>query len=155
MTDADPRHPVVIAIDPGRAKCGLVVASPGNPGGRAELHVRDIVPTERLVARVLPLLRDWSPERILIGDGTHGARLARALRDSVPESVPIEKVPEAHTSRRARDRVVRDALPRGIARLVPAGMRVPVKPWDDTVAAILAEDWYARQGNAGEPTPTV
>ncbi|MFM7320002.1 MAG: pre-16S rRNA-processing nuclease YqgF [Armatimonadota bacterium] len=140
----------VIAIDPGRAKCGLVVASPGHEAGRATLHVRDIVATERLVARLLPLVREWNPERILVGDGTHGARLARAIREAVPATVPVEKVPEAHTSRRARERVVREALPRGIARLVPPGMRVPTKPWDDTVAAILAEDWFARRTAVAE-----
>jgi len=138
----------VIAIDPGRSKCGLVVASPGRDGGRAVLHVRDIVATERVVARLLPLVREWTPHRVLVGDGTHGARLARAIRESVPDDLLVEKVPEAHTTRRARDRVVRDALPRGIARLVPPGMRVPTKPWDDTVAAILAEDWFARQSSA-------
>lgn len=141
-------EPLVLAIDPGRAKCGLVLASPGGPSGRAKVHLREIVPTERLVARVLQLLGEWEPSTVLVGDGTHGAPLARALRDALPERLRLERVPEAYTSQRARERLARESLPRGINRFLPPGMRTPPRPYDDYVAAILAEDWFAAHPGA-------
>ena len=140
---------MVLAIDPGRQKCGLALVSE-EAVGHSRIHYREVVETQRLVARVLQLLNEYDPARILLGDGTQSAPLARALRDTLTGRLEVELVPEAFTSQRARERVRAQSLPRGLWRLVPSGMRTPVQPYDDLVAVILAEDWFARQaGNSG------
>jgi len=136
---------VVIAVDPGRSKCGVAVVSPRPGHPRALVHWRSVEPTLRVVERVAELTETWQPRVVLVGDGTQGRSVLRGLRFRLPEAVPVLPVPEENTSRRARERVVQDSLPRGIARLVPRGMRVPNQPWDDVVAILLAEDWFARQ----------
>lgn len=140
----------VLAIDPGRQKCGLAfVSSDGQ--GQFRVHHREIVETERLVARVLQLRKEHVVERILLGDGTQSAPLVRALRETLAGELVVETVPEAFTSQRARERVQAQSLSRGFWRLVPRGMRTPQKPYDDVVAVILAEDWFLRQ--AGNTPP--
>lgn len=143
---------VVIAVDPGRSKCGVAVVSPRPDQPRPHVHWRGVEPTLRVVDRVAELAETWQPRAVLVGDGTQGRHVLRGLRSRLPESVPIIAVPEENTSRRARERVVQDSLPRGIARLVPRGMRVPNQPWDDVVAILLAEDWFARQAVSGSET---
>lgn len=135
----------VLSIDPGRSKCGLAVVSPGESGPRARVHLREIVPTERLVARVLQLLAEYAIDAVLIGDGTQSAPLTKALRDCLPADLPLESVPEAFTSQRVRERLAKESLPRGIARLIPVGLRTPPRAYDDYVAILLAEDWFARE----------
>jgi RNase H-fold protein (predicted Holliday junction resolvase) len=136
---------IVIAVDPGRSKCGVAVVSPRPGRPRPQVHWRGVEPTSHVVERVLELNTAWMPEAVLVGDGTEGRSILRGLRSRLSETVPVIPVPEENTSRRARERVVQDSLPRGIARLVPRGMRVPNQPWDDVVAILLAEDWFARQ----------
>jgi RNase H-fold protein (predicted Holliday junction resolvase) len=138
---------VVLAIDPGLAKCGIAVVArePGQQRCRA-LH-REVAPTERLVARVLSLLAAH-PEvtAVLIGNATNGARLSRALREALADrGLPLHAVEEAFTSQRARVRFQQENPPRGLSRLVPAGLRSPPCPYDDYVAILLAEDWFGSQ----------
>jgi hypothetical protein len=80
---------------------------------------------------------------ILIGNATNSAPLARALRASLPESLPLHRVEEAFTSQRARVRFRLENPPRGIERLLPPGLRTPPRPYDDYVAVLLAEDFFA------------
>jgi hypothetical protein len=115
----------VLAIDPGSAKCGLAVVEPG-----AILH-REIVPTVQLIARVAELRAQFSPEVVLLGDGTQSKTLAPLL----PKAT---LVPEAYTSQRARARL-RHGLPWWRRLLLTD------TPYDDLVAVILAEDWLAQQ----------
>lgn len=135
----------LLAIDPGRSKCGVALVG----AGAVVLH-REVVPTERLIARILQLRAVHAFGHVLIGDGTECAPLSRALRDALPASVPVEAVPEAYTSQRARWRYLEENAPRGWARLLPRGLRSPDRPVDDYVAVLLAEDWLgARERQSG------
>ena len=151
-TDADgsgASPTVVLAVDPGSQKCGLAVVRREPGGPPTPLH-RDVVERERLVARVLPLISAHRVEAVLVGDATGGAVLARALRAALPAGVAVHTVDEAFTSQRARRRFFGDNPARGFGRLVPAGFRTPPRPYDDYVAVILAEDFFAARP-AGEP----
>jgi hypothetical protein len=136
---------VVLAIDPGTAKCGIAVARrPAPEAERPHVLHREVAETERLVARVLSLLAAH-PEvgAVLIGNATRGPVLFRALRDSLPPGLPLRSVEEAFTSQRARERYKLENPPRGLQKLVPPGMRTPPRPYDDYVALLLAEDYFA------------
>ena len=147
LTDVAPPE-ILLAIDPGRAKCGVaVVAGPteddaGEDARPPRCLERAVVPTERLVRAVADVL-GRRPEvcRILIGDGTNSATLRRALVAAFP-LIPLFIVDEFNTSARARQRFVRENPAPGWRRLLPSSLRSPEVPYDDYAAILLAEDYF-------------
>jgi hypothetical protein len=148
---SSPVPATVLAIDPGRFKCGTAVVrlavQEDAPDRLTVLH-HDITGAEHLVARALHLITAHNVTIVLIGDATNGKALARSLREALPEQVPIEMVPEAFTSQRARTRYCQENPPAGWRRLLPTGLRTPPYPYDDYVAVLLAEDWFAARDAA-------
>lgn len=138
-----PPSPIVLAIDPGTTKCGLAVVEK-RPGSE-KVHVlhREVVETERLVARALPLVSAHEVLQVIVGNATNGRLLLKALRAALPPSVPVEPIEEAFTSQRARVRFQLENPPRGWRRLLPPGIRTPSRAYDDYVAVLLAEDYFA------------
>ena len=135
----------LLAIDPGRAKCGLaVVRGPQAPGEAPACLERQVVETERLTLAVGDILRR-RPEiaRILLGNATHSATLRKALAVAFPQ-LPLEVVDEHGTSARARARYVQENPAPGWRRLLPPGMRSPEVPYDDYAALLLAEDYFLK-----------
>jgi len=152
---AEAARRTVLSIDPGTAKCGVaIVRQPileAALTGPADVLHREIVETDRLVARVLALLAAHRVvDTVLIGNATRGAALLRALRAALPPDFPLYPVEEAFTSQRARVRFGIENPPRGWQRLVPAGLRTPPRAYDDYVAVLLAEDWFASDGVVGD-----
>ncbi|MES2463236.1 MAG: hypothetical protein V4671_21860 [Armatimonadota bacterium] len=133
----------VLSIDPGTTKCGIAVVV-GEALGRCRVLHREVPETERLVARVLSLLAEHPAiNAVLIGNATNSAPLYRALRASLPPALPLHRVEEAFTSQRARVRFQLENPPRGFEKLLPPGLRTPPRPYDDYVAVLLAEDFFA------------
>jgi len=131
----------LLAVDPGRAKCGLaVVAGPAPP----QCLERAVVETARLTLAVADILRRRPDIRkILIGGGTNSATLRRALEATFPQ-VSLETVDEYNTSARARQRFIEDNPAPGWRRLLPPGLRSPEVPYDDYAAILLAEDYFSK-----------
>ncbi len=131
----------LLAVDPGRAKCGLaVVAGPAPP----QCLERAVVETARLTLAVADILRRRPDIRkILIGGGTNSATLRRALEETFPQ-VSLETVDEYNTSARARQRFIEDNPAPGWRRLLPPGLRSPEVPYDDYAAILLAEDYFSK-----------
>ncbi len=129
----------LLAIDPGRAKCGLAVVS--GPLAPRCLE-RRVVETARLTLAVGDLLaRRPEIERLLLGNATHSATLRKALAAAFP-FIPLELVDEWNTSARAKARFVAENPAPGWRRLLPRGMRSPEAPFDDYAALLLAEDYF-------------
>jgi RNase H-fold protein (predicted Holliday junction resolvase) len=125
----------VLAIDPGREKCGLAVLD--TEAGLLERRV--------VARRELPeVIRDWcdryQPDLLLLGSGTGSRDLARPLSAL---AVPLRRVPERDTTRRARGRYFADHPPRGWRRLIPLSLQTPSLPIDDYAAWIIAEEFLA------------
>ena len=137
----------LLAIDPGRAKCGLAVVSgtrDGSPSEPVRCLERAVVETERLTLAVGELLRR-RPEitQLLLGDGTHSATLRRALAETFP-LLPLRIVNEHNTSQRAKARFLAENRAPGWRRLLPRGLRSPEVPYDDYAALMLAEDYFSK-----------
>lgn len=132
----------VLAIDPGRAKCGVAVVD-----ARAGVVHREIVAQERLEERVASLVRQHAPDAVVIGDrtGSAGVRARLEAIDEVRAAGGVRSVDEAHTSLEARRRYFQANPPRGLWRLVPLGLRVPPVPVDDWAAVVLAERFLEGQ----------
>jgi len=136
----------LLAVDPGRAKCGLAVvagpqeSSPATP----QCLERAVVETERLTLVVAEILRRRPGIRhILIGGGTNSATLRRALEAAFPQ-LSLQTVDEYNTSARARQRFVQENPAPGWRRLLPSGLRSPEVPYDDYAALLLAEDYFSK-----------
>lgn len=124
---------IVIAIDPGRQKCGLAVVGAG-----PSVLVSEIVSRQDLPSRVASLAATHPGAQLICGDGTGSRQVVGAICHRCPD-LSIELVDERHSSMEARHRFLILHPPKGLRRLVPVGLRWPDKPYDDLVAVILAE----------------
>ena len=124
----------VLAIDPGRDKCGIAVLS---PQGDSLLH--EIVPTGALETRVSELAAEYAP-RIIMGDGTTSAATKARIEAQVGA---VTLVDEYRTTEEGRRLYWAENPPRGWRRLVPRGLLTPTVPVDDFAAVALARRFLA------------
>lgn len=133
----------VLAIDPGRDKCGLaVVEGASGTEGRVEIRVliREIVARGELSPRVEALARLYTPDAVVVGNGTGSEEIIRELKSAPGRGIPeVCLVDEYRSSEEARIRYLIEHKPRGLLRLLPISLRYPDGPYDDYVAVILAE----------------
>lgn len=120
----------VLAIDPGREKCGVAVLA---TDGR--ILVQEVVVTAELDAVVGALIAAYTPI-VIMGNGTTSAA-AKARVEALGYEVIL--VDEYRTTDAAKRAYWEAHPPRGWRRLVPRGMLVPPVPVDDFVAVILAQ----------------
>ncbi|MDT8903812.1 pre-16S rRNA-processing nuclease YqgF [Anaeroselena agilis] len=135
MTDA------VIAVDPGRDKCGVAVV-----GRRAGVMDKSVVPADRMTAVVAELAARHGIATVILGDRTGSKAAMAALTALRPggRELTVRLVDEHRSTDEARARYWRDNPPRGLARLVPVTLRVPPVPVDDYVAVIIAERYFRK-----------
>jgi RNase H-fold protein (predicted Holliday junction resolvase) len=127
----------VLAIDPGHAKCGLVVAK-RNKDGEVEVLWRRVARTESLMESVKEAAALCHFSMVIVGSGTRSAEVVKLLREWQP-SVGILVVDEKDTTLQARERYWVHNPRKGIKRIIPSTLLVPPEDVDDFVALILAE----------------
>jgi len=120
----------VLAIDPGRDKCGVAVLSPAGA-----LLFRQVVPTAQLENVVSTLVEKHAPT-IIMGNGTTSAA-AKERVEALGGAVTL--VDEYRTTDAAKSAYWEAYPPHGWRRLVPRGLLVPPVPVDDFAAVILAQ----------------
>ena len=126
----------VLAIDPGREKCGVaVLASDGR------ILVQEVVATAALDAAVGTLVRAYEPA-VIMGNGTTSADAKKRVEAL---GVPVTLVDEYRTTDAAKCAYWEAHPPRGWRRLMPRGMLVPPVPVDDFVAVILAQRFLEKR----------
>jgi len=131
---------VLMAVDPGREKCGVAVAASGG-----NIVHRQIVLTAQMEERIPELLKRFSPSRVLLGRGTFSGNIKKTL-ERLKEVFPFEflLVDEKNSTEKARKLYFRENPPRGFWKLVPLGLQVPPEPYDDYAAQILVEEYLMR-----------
>lgn len=130
----------VMAIDPGKKKCGVAVVSPA--GGI--LH-REVIPREQFGVAVQEIYRQHSPSPVLLGSSTGSKEIAELLQKSM--QVEAQLVDERHTTELARVRYFKEFPPKGLWKLVPLGLRTPPTSYDDFAAVVMAERYLEEQAN--------
>lgn len=130
----------VIAIDPGREKCGLAVVD-RNRG----ILSRQVVVTEQLPAAVSALSAQNDCGLVVIGNQTFSIAVRRSLQalleaGRLRDIVPVD---ERGSSEEARRRYWQECPPAGWRRFLPIGLLTPPEPVDDFAAVILAERYFA------------
>ena len=136
MPDAAPATPSslqpVIAIDPGKDKCGLAVLNPD--GGVLQ---QQIIATLEAPECVASLVERHRADTILIGDSTTSRAMGQKLKGLLP-SINLHYVSEKNSTLEARELYWRDHRPRGWRRVLPQSLQVPPVPVDDYAAIVLA-----------------
>ena len=126
----------ILAIDPGREKCGVaVLASDGR------VLVQRVVMTAALDAAVGALIRAYEPN-VIMGNGTTSADAKKRVEAL---GVSVTLVDEYRTTDAAKCAYWEAHPPRGWRRLMPRGMLVPPVPVDDFVAVILAQRFLEKR----------
>ena len=132
----------IIAIDPGREKCGIAVVHRQNG-----VLTQKVINTIELNTVVQQLITDYHTSTVVIGDGTSSHEAKQSLEQIKIAGQPLVVifVDEHHSTDQARIRYWSENPPRGLMRLIPVTMQVPPKPVDDYVAVILAERYFAKK----------
>lgn len=133
MTEEGP----VAAVDPGSAKCGLVLSD----SPRRRIVQALVLPPDAAWQTLAAWHRQQGLRAVVIGAGT-GARL---WRERLAPLAPVVMVEERGTTLAARDRYWQLFPPRGWRRWLPAGLRQPPRAWDDVVAQLLLERWLGHE----------
>lgn len=130
---------IIIAIDPGREKCGIAVVHQ-----QEGVFIQQVINTAELKTVVQKLSIEYNTSKIVIGDRT-SSREAKHNLESInidDQMLTIALVDEHHSTDQARQRYWQANPPKGFKRLIPVTMQVPPRPIDDYVAVILAERYF-------------
>ena len=131
---------IVLGLDPGTDKCGVAVVS----RQQGPLY-QEVVTLAALPEVVRRIAEEFAIDEVAIGDST-GAEQTREQLVQAGINMPVTTVSEELTSRLARQRYWKDNPPRGLARLIPLGLRVPPRSVDDYAAVIIAERLLEQSG---------
>ena len=120
----------MLAIDPGSKKCGIAVVN-----DKVQVLTKEVIPIERLKETVEALDKEFGVDQIIVGDRTNSRSIQQCL---VSFRKPIITVNEDKSTLEGRYRYLKENT-KGLACIIPIGLRIPKQPFDDYVAVILAE----------------
>ncbi|WP_010314493.1 polyamine oxidase [Synechococcus sp. CB0205] len=121
-----------IGLDPGRSKCGLVRSDQTT----GQIEVAAVLSPEECFKQIAIWRERPGLEGVVLGDGTGSKHWQRQLNDL---GLAVQVIPEAGTTLAARARYWQLEPPRGWRRLLPEGLRLPPRDYDDVVAQLLLE----------------
>ena len=121
-----------IGLDPGRSKCGLVRSDQTT----GQIEVAAVLSSEECFKQIATWRERPGIEGVVLGDGTGSKHWQRQLNEL---GLVIHVIPEAGTTLAARARYWQLEPPRGWRRMLPEGLRLPPRDYDDVVAQLLLE----------------
>ncbi|SDC09018.1 MULTISPECIES: pre-16S rRNA-processing nuclease YqgF [unclassified Candidatus Frackibacter] len=130
---------MIIGIDPGRDKCGLVLVKEEN-----QIVVQTVVETNDLINRIKELDNDYNIDRIIIGDGTLSSEIVERIRINYNSEVKIEVIDETGSTLEARELYWQENPPKNWRRLIPISFQTPPRPIDDYAALVLVKRFLAK-----------
>ncbi|MDI3547043.1 MAG: hypothetical protein PWR10_695 [Halanaerobiales bacterium] len=128
---------MILAIDPGRDKCGLAVLD-----GEMTVRYQGIVSGREIEAYLKQLLNRFEIEGIVLGNGTFSEEMEERLKQNF--NLPVHLIDEAYTTCEAEKRY-REEHFRGLKSILRFISWKPSRPVDDYVAVILAERYLANR----------
>ena len=126
--------PRVITIDPGKSKCGLVLAETSEK----KVYKAIILKSERLENYVRNLIAAEDISQIIIGNGTTSREIREKLYFFKKEIITFE---EKNTTYRAKARYFELFPIRGLKFLIPREFFILNKNLDAISALIILEDY--------------
>lgn len=134
----------VLAIDPGREKCGVALLA-----GPTTLE-RCVLATADLVAYVTATLSRHALRAVVVGNRTGAAEVEGRLKQHFP-GLRILAAEEEGTTLEARRLYFADHPPRGLRRLLPRSLLTPPEPYDDYAAVALGRRYVVRATSGKSP----
>lgn len=131
---------IILGFDPGKDKCGIALM-----GSDRSLQYHEVIPSEKAIATIEKLCEQKSIEVLVMGDRTTAKSWKQKLESHLPTSLTITMVDEHNSSLEAIDRYWQMYPAKGLARLIPQGMRLPPRPVDDLVAILLIERYLDKK----------
>jgi RNase H-fold protein (predicted Holliday junction resolvase) len=131
------RPKTVLAIDPGKNKCGFALAVRTKPRN-IDLLWHKVIPTEDLIEGVYEARAQGEFELLILGGGTTSHQAVSRLREAFA-GMSILVIDETDTTLQARERYWEHNPRRGWRKLLPATLQIPPDPVDDFAALVLAE----------------
>jgi len=132
---------LVIAVDPGREKCGVAVVHK-----RIGVLFKKVIDTAQLIVVIQELVKIHHITTIVLGDRTSSNKAREEIKQANCDERFLNIVPvDEHLSTEvARKRYWQENPPNGWKRFIPVTMQVPPVPVDDYVAVILAERYFSK-----------
>ncbi|ACL70496.1 Holliday junction resolvase RuvX [Halothermothrix orenii] len=131
---------MVLAIDPGRDKCGIAVVD-----RNLKIFYRAIVSPGKLGSYLQKLSHRYSLEGIVLGNGTFSGEVKKIIEATV--NIPVHEVDESYTTLEAEERYRQEHYTGWKVFLKFLGWK-PACPLDDLVAVVLAGRYF--QGKNAE-----
>lgn len=128
----------ILAIDPGRDKCGFAAMQDDE-----RILRQKVIGTAELAAVVQAAVCEYCPAALVIGNGTTSKSAQKTIKQAVPD-LRIIVVDEYRTTEAAKKRYWLVHPPMGWRRFLPLTMQVPPVPVDDFVAVLLAERYIRK-----------
>jgi RNase H-fold protein (predicted Holliday junction resolvase) len=123
---------LILGFDPGRDKCGLAIV-----GTDRKVVWHEVAVAGNVIAQIQQLRQQYDLQTIVMGNQTTAKQWQQKLEANL--NLPIVLVDERYSTLEARDRYWQMYPPKGLARLIPQGMRDVPRPIDDLVAVLLVE----------------
>lgn len=132
---------MVIAVDPGREKCGIAIVH-STQGARYQKVIETLALTEKIANLAIA----YSVYTVVLGNKTSSRAALEALNTIIinGHKLNIVTVDEHLSTDEARKRYWQANPPKGLKRLIPVTLQVPPVPVDDYVAVILAERYFKK-----------
>lgn len=125
---------MILALDPGKDKTGIALVE--EDGSLVE---KKVVATKELL-KTISLWIERNPRLIVMGNGTKHKEMKQTVEELLKEmgsSLSVALVNEKYTTEMGEAWYKRDHPAKGLARLIPSGMRSVPVPIDDYVAWII------------------
>ena len=125
----------VITVDPGKYKCGLVVANIE----QKEVYEAIVIKSDLLLKYVKNIYLREDNLKLLVGNGTSSETHIKALTNFFPDLIVAE---EKNTTYRAKQRYFEIFPPKGLKSFLPKEIFILNKNLDAFAALIIMEDYY-------------
>ena len=135
-------EPPILAIDPGRDKCGLAVLN-----HEKSVFWHSVVSVPELFPVALQMTRRYGIRTVVLGNQTCSGEVRRMLQPLLEQKLVQEiiNVDERGSTEMARARYWQAFPPSGWRRFIPRGLLVPPCAIDDFAAIILGERFLAKK----------
>lgn len=129
----------VLAVDPGREKCGVAVVDQA-----LNVAAQTVVPADQLLVTVRHWVCQYGCRTLVLGDGTAAESIRTGLATLTTEQSQLQiiSVNEKNSTQAARARYWQANPPQNWRRFVPLGLLTPPCAIDDFAAIILAERYF-------------
>ena len=133
----------VLAIDPGKSKCGLVLAHLEEQ----KVYKAEVIESKDFLSYFKKIYKKEKNLKLIIGNGTSSKNYLKHLNQLVPDLIIAE---EKNSTYRAKNRYF-DIFPlQGIKCLLPREIFLLNKNLDALAALIILEDFYGTKFDVSE-----